>query len=93
MSQKFGYASVDEFKAKAQATFSLLDSGVLDQASTRLLLINVRMLAPRSHSEKNLADKIIQGMNDGLMPIEDSMLALQHGSHKEARYEMLLSKI
>ncbi|KAL9033590.1 MAG: hypothetical protein Q9214_007440, partial [Letrouitia sp. 1 TL-2023] len=40
MSQKFGYESVDEFKKKARDTFSLLENGVLDQASTRLLLIN-----------------------------------------------------
>lgn len=28
-----------------------------------------------------------QGMNDGLMPIEDSILLLQHGSPKASRLE------
>lgn len=45
MSQKFGYESVEEYQKDSQAKFSLLQSGMLDQPSTRLLLINVRFLA------------------------------------------------
>ena len=37
---KFGYASIDEYAADAQSKFSLLDSGIFDQKSARLFLIN-----------------------------------------------------
>ncbi|MCJ1394611.1 hypothetical protein MMC18_007491 [Xylographa bjoerkii] len=63
---KFGYDDVETMKKGAQKRFSLLESGILDQQSTRLLLVN--------------------GMNDSIFPIEDSLLPLQHGSIKEARY-------
>ena len=33
----------------------------------------------------------LQGTHDGLMPIEDSMLLLDHGSPKEARWVTLCS--
>lgn len=65
MATKHGYDSVEEFKKGAQKKFSLLETGIIDKASTRLLLIN--------------------GMDDGLMPIEDSMLLFEHGTPKEAR--------
>lgn len=38
---KHGYSSVDEFKAGVQKKFSLLENGILDRTSTRLLLVNV----------------------------------------------------
>lgn len=41
LAQKFGYDSVQEFKEKSQKTFSLVDTGIVDRESTRLLLINV----------------------------------------------------
>ena len=41
MSQKFGYDSIDEYKEKVQAKFSLLENGILEQNSTKLLLMNV----------------------------------------------------
>jgi hypothetical protein len=41
MAQKHGYASVEEFKNNAQKRFSLLETGIIDKPSTRLLLINV----------------------------------------------------
>jgi hypothetical protein len=53
-------------KIDSKARFSLLDNGIIDQPSCRLLLIN--------------------GMLDELFPIEDSMLMMQHGSVKEARF-------
>ncbi|KAK3354478.1 Alpha/Beta hydrolase protein [Neurospora tetraspora] len=63
---KHGYNSVEEFKAGVQKKFSLLENGILDKPSTRLLLVN--------------------GTQDGLMPIEDSMMLLEYGSPKEARF-------
>jgi hypothetical protein len=38
---KYGFDSVEEFKTKAQKKFSLLETGILDKPSTRLLLVNV----------------------------------------------------
>lgn len=40
---KHGYKSVEEFKAGVQKKFSLLENGILDKPSTRLLLINVSL--------------------------------------------------
>ncbi len=37
---KFGYESIDRYAADAKAKFSLLDTGVFDMKSARLLLIN-----------------------------------------------------
>jgi hypothetical protein len=41
MATKHGYASKEEFVVGAQKKFSLLENGILDLLSTRLLLINV----------------------------------------------------
>ena len=41
LAQKFGYDSVQEFKEKSQKTFSLVETGIVNKESTRLLLINV----------------------------------------------------
>lgn len=43
IAQKYGYEDVEEFKEKAQKKFSLVETGVINQPSTRLLLINVRL--------------------------------------------------
>lgn len=43
MAQKFGYENVEDFKENAQKTFSLAETGVLKQESTRLLLVNVSL--------------------------------------------------
>ncbi|KAF7943023.1 hypothetical protein EAE96_010969 [Botrytis aclada] len=40
MALKHGYTSTEEFRNKVQKKFSLLESGVIDKPSTRLLLIN-----------------------------------------------------
>ena len=66
MAMKHGFESVEEYKRGAQLKFSLLENGILNKKSTRLLLVN--------------------GMQDGLMPIEDSMLLFEHGTPKEARF-------
>ncbi|MCJ1436593.1 hypothetical protein MMC27_005973 [Xylographa pallens] len=66
LAAKFGYDDVEAMKKDAQKRFSLLESGILDQSCTKLLLVN--------------------GMNDSIFPIEDSLLPLQHGSIKEARF-------
>jgi pimeloyl-ACP methyl ester carboxylesterase len=66
LTEKFGYKSEDEFLENAQKDFSLVELGVVNQPSCRLLLIN--------------------GTHDGLMPIEDSMLLMEYGSPKEARF-------
>ncbi|KAI1077816.1 Alpha/Beta hydrolase protein [Whalleya microplaca] len=66
MAMKHGFAGVEEYKREVQRKFSLLELGVLEGPSTRLLLVN--------------------GTQDGLMPIEDSMMLFEHGSPKEARF-------
>ena len=38
---KFGYANVQEMMKDSRKRFSLLENGILDQPSTRLLLVNV----------------------------------------------------
>ena len=48
MAMKHGYNSVEEYKAGAQKKFSLLETGVIQKPSTRLLLINVRLTVPFS---------------------------------------------
>ncbi|AEO61074.1 hypothetical protein MYCTH_2310905 [Thermothelomyces thermophilus ATCC 42464] len=66
MAMKHGFKSVDEYKAKAQKKFSLLETGIIQRPSTRLLLVN--------------------GTQDGLMPVEDSMMLFEYGTVKEARF-------
>ncbi|CEL06550.1 Putative Conidial pigment biosynthesis protein Ayg1 (AFU_orthologue; AFUA_2G17550) [Aspergillus calidoustus] len=63
--KKYGYADPDEFRQKAQEKFSLIRTGIVDQPSCRLLLLN--------------------GMDDGVTPIEDCLVLFNHGSPKEAR--------
>ena len=63
---KYGYADVEQLKARAQREFSLVEAGITDKPCCRLLLVN--------------------GVDDGLMPIEDSMLLFERGSVKEARF-------
>jgi hypothetical protein len=41
MSMKYGYKSVDEYRQGVQKKFSLLETGIIQKPSTRLLLINV----------------------------------------------------
>ena len=44
MSMKFGFESEEEFKEKAKGKFSLVETGIVELESSRLLLINVRFL-------------------------------------------------
>jgi hypothetical protein len=41
MAMKHGFSSVAMYKANAQKKFSLLETGIIQKPSTRLLLINV----------------------------------------------------
>ncbi len=43
MAAKHGYAAVDEYREGVQKKFSLLELGIIQQPSTRLLLINVSL--------------------------------------------------
>jgi hypothetical protein len=68
---KHGYKTVEEFVAGAQKKFSLVETGIVDQPSCRLLLLN--------------------GVDDGVVPIEDCQVLFEHGSPKEGRYVILSS--
>ena len=46
LAEKWGYSTVDAMKEDAMARFSLLKNGILNQPSTRLLLINVSPWPP-----------------------------------------------
>lgn len=41
MAMKYGYENIQDYKNGVQEKFSLLELGILDMPSTRLLLINV----------------------------------------------------
>jgi len=41
MAWKHGYMNAEDYKSNVQKKFSLLESGLLDRPSSRLLLINV----------------------------------------------------
>ncbi|KAL3462104.1 Alpha/Beta hydrolase protein [Aspergillus heterothallicus] len=64
--KKYGYDNSDEFCQNAQDKFSLIKTGIVDQPSCRLLLVN--------------------GMADGITPIEDCLALFNHGSPKEGRF-------
>lgn len=66
MREKLGYETEEAMLDNAQKDFSLVETGIVEKPSCRLLLIN--------------------GTHDGLMPIEDSMLMMEYGSPKEARF-------
>ncbi|KAL5337463.1 alpha/beta-hydrolase [Aspergillus crustosus] len=61
--KKYGYEDPREFCQNAQGKFSLLENGVLENSSCRLLLLN--------------------GVDDGIVPIEDCLMLFNHGSPKE----------
>jgi pimeloyl-ACP methyl ester carboxylesterase len=66
LTQKFGYASEEDFLRDAQGTWSLVEAGIVEMKGCRLLLVN--------------------GTQDGLMPVEDSMLMMEYGIPKEGRF-------
>lgn len=86
MAMKHGFDSVDEYKAKVQKKFSLLETGIILKPSTRLLLVNVR--SPLFILGRTIRARLTgeQGVLDGLMPIEDSMMLFEYGTPKEARF-------
>lgn len=63
---KFGYTDLEYMLSTIQSRFSLIETGIVEKDSCRLLLVN--------------------GTHDGLMPIEDSMLMMEYGKPKEARF-------
>ncbi|KAI0975955.1 Alpha/Beta hydrolase protein [Xylaria arbuscula] len=66
LAEKHGCETVDGYLEVAQKKFSLVETGIVNLPSTKLLLVN--------------------GTQDGLMPIEDSTLLFEYGSPKEARF-------
>ncbi|KAL1997204.1 hypothetical protein VTN49DRAFT_7351 [Thermomyces lanuginosus] len=66
MVRKFGFKNVDEMKKEGQKKFSLIETGIAQRPSCRLLLLN--------------------GVDDGLVPIEDCLILFNHGSYKEGRF-------
>ncbi|KAE8356235.1 Alpha/Beta hydrolase protein [Aspergillus coremiiformis] len=64
--KKYGYDDVRRFAQEARKKFSLVETGIVDRPSCRLLLLN--------------------GIDDGITPIEDSLLLFRHGSPKEGRF-------
>lgn len=45
LAEKYGYGNVEELKKDGKGRFSLLESGILDKPSAKLLLANVSMHA------------------------------------------------
>ncbi|CRG87414.1 hypothetical protein PISL3812_04431 [Talaromyces islandicus] len=66
MAEKYGFKSVEDLKKNGQKKFSLVDTGIADKPSCRLLLLN--------------------GVDDGVVPIEDCLVLFNHGSPKEGRF-------
>ncbi|KAH8702102.1 conidial pigment biosynthesis protein Ayg1 [Talaromyces proteolyticus] len=66
MAEKYGFKSVEEFKKNGQKKFSLIETGIADKPSCRILLLN--------------------GVDDGVVPIEDCLVLFNHGSPKEGRF-------
>ncbi|KAJ4992434.1 UPF0255 protein [Stagonosporopsis vannaccii] len=72
-SQKYGYADFEEMKARCQDEFSLVSGRGEGVAVVGQGLPSCRML-------------LINGVLDGCMPVEDSMLLAEYGSPKEMRF-------
>lgn len=86
MAMKHGFNSVEAYKEGVQKKFSLLENGIIQKPSTRLLLINVSWIRGLRVPRMKLTWKKKKGTLDGLMPIEDSMMLFEYGSPKEARF-------
>jgi hypothetical protein len=70
---KYGYQDFEEMKEKCQRTFSLVSGEGEGVAVVGKGMKSCRLL-------------LINGVLDGCMPIEDSMLLMEYGSPKEARF-------
>jgi pimeloyl-ACP methyl ester carboxylesterase len=71
--EKYGYKDFEEMKENCQKTFSLLTGEGEGVAVVKLGMKSCRLL-------------LINGTQDGCMPIEDSMLLAEYGSPKEMRF-------
>jgi hypothetical protein len=71
--QKYGYKSFEEMKEKCQDEFSLVSGTGEGVAVVGNGLKSCRLL-------------LVNGMLDGCMPVEDSMLLAEYGSPKEMRF-------
>lgn len=71
--QKYGYSSFEEVKEKCQDDFSLISGKGQGVAVVADGMKSCRLL-------------LVNGMLDGCMPIEDSMLLAEYGSPKEMRF-------
>jgi hypothetical protein len=71
--QKYGYSSWEELLEKCQDDFSLISGKGYGVAVVSSGIKSCRML-------------LINGVLDGCMPIEDSMLLAEYGSPKEMRF-------
>jgi pimeloyl-ACP methyl ester carboxylesterase len=70
---KYGYKDFEETKERCQDDFSLVSGKGEGVAVMRMGMPSCRML-------------LINGVLDGLMPVEDSMLLAEYGSPKEMRF-------
>ncbi|KAF7593731.1 hypothetical protein BBP40_010906 [Aspergillus hancockii] len=64
--KKYGFENVQALMRDAREKFSLIETGIVDRPSCRLLLLN--------------------GVDDGVTPIEDSLILFNHGTPKEGRF-------
>ncbi|EOA88069.1 hypothetical protein ACJQWK_01602 [Exserohilum turcicum] len=71
--QKYGYASFSELQEKCQDDFSLISSTQPGVPVVAMGLQSCRLL-------------LINGVLDGCMPVEDSMLLAEYGRPKEMRF-------
>ncbi|OAA63493.1 hypothetical protein SPI_03656 [Niveomyces insectorum RCEF 264] len=97
LAAKHGYATVAAYVAGAQAKFSLLLAGADTTADTNGdangdVNGDAKTNANAHANGGGLLDRpsapllLVNGTQDGLMPIEDSLLLLEHGSPKTARF-------
>lgn len=73
--QKYGYADFEQMKARCQDEFSLVSGKGEGVAVVSQGLPSCRLL-------------LVNGMLDGCMPVEDSMLLAEYGRPKEMRFLM-----
>ncbi|ORY10123.1 pigment biosynthesis protein Ayg1 [Clohesyomyces aquaticus] len=71
--EKYGYKDFEEMKEKCQKTFSLISAEGEGVPVVAMGMKSCRLL-------------LINGMLDGCMPVEDSMLLAEYGSPKEMRF-------
>jgi len=70
--KKYGFKDEEELMAKAQDKFSLISTGVLRGEDGK--------------DKQSCRLLLVNGIKDGLMPVEDSMLLMEYGRAKEARF-------